>query len=821
MKINLLNYALEYEKIGWFVLPADPVKKKPLVKWAYRREQRPKQDEIRGWWKKFPDARIAIATGAYSGFDAVDVDGPEALEKLSAICGGVPGTIYQTTGRVEGGRHFLFKHNGRGLRPYQDGALDLRTTDSIIIVAPSPHKSGKEYTWGHINPLEDGLDDLADWPPELVEYFRSISGSCPHKNGPCKPVTVAPVPRGERHQALVRSVGKWLNEGLGDETILLAARGWWEALPDKEGFSIAELEEQTQDLIARYRKPQPPAEGGKAEKEKQADALIRIGKTAELFKAPDGTLWARFETNGHFEAWQIRAKGSGFRRWLVNRFYIETESAPSATAVQAAVEVLEAEAQFGGARKTREVFTRVGEYCGGIYLDLGDDEWRAVKISTDGWEVVTNLPVCFRRASGMLPLPEPARGGTLRILDDFLNLGDEQDRQLILSWLIYTLNPSGPFPLLGFISEQGSGKSTTAKLLRQVIDPNQAPIRALPKSLEDLAVAAQHSWILNFDNLSYIPDSFSDALCRMATGGGFATRTLYTNDQETVFYAKRPAILNGISEFASRPDLLERTLIINLPAIPAEKRQPENVIIEMFEKARPAILGAVLDAVVLTLRNLSNVKITECPRMADFGQWAAAGAAAIGAEPGEVVSLILEKQNEALLSELDAPIPQAIFELLEARAGQVEMLLSELLLKLDEIVGPDAAKKKGWPTNPRGLQSALTRLTPVLRVAGVKVESLKKTRRGRKVLISKCTGGPSHAPVDHHTKNIGNYTQNAKNTPVGDDCDGRFPYNSLPLREEREEGGTERKGDAQEEKGRKTPSPPVHRHTLDLFGGEL
>ena len=348
-------------------------------------------------------------------------------------------------------------------------------------------------------------------------------------------------------------------------------------------------------------------------------------------------------------------------------------------------------------------------------------------------------------------------------------------------------------------------------------------------------MAAQHSWILNFDNLSYIPDNFSDALCRMATGGGFATRTFYTNDQETVFYAKRPTILNGISEFASRPDLLERTIIISLPAIPPEKRQPENVIIEKFEKARPAILGAALDAVVLTLRNLSNVKITECPRMADFGQWAAAGAAAIGADPGEVVSLILEKQNEALLSELDAPIPQAIFELLEARAGQVEILLSELLLKLEEIVGPDAAKKKGWPTNPRGLQSALTRLTPVLRVSGVKVESLKKTRRGRKILISKCDGrvtvgdgrgqnapvGDGRAPVDRHTKNIGNNTQNAKNAPVGDDCDGRFPYNSLPLREEREGERAVREEEAHKEKGRKTPSPPVHRHTLDLFGGEL
>lgn len=824
MKINLLNDALEYEKIGWFVLPADPVKKKPLVMWAHRREQRPEQDEIRGWWKKFPDARIAIATGTYSGFDAVDVDGPEALEKLSAICGGVPGTIYQATGREEGGRHLLFKHNGHGLRPYQDGALDLRTTGSIIIVAPSPHKSGKKYTWGHINPLEDGLDDLADWPPELVEYFRSVSGSCTQKNGPCTPVTVAPVPPGERHQALVRLVGKWLNQGLDNETILLTARGWWDALPNKEGFSIAELEEQTKDLIARYRKPQSPAEGGKAEKVKQADALIRIGKTAELFQAPDGTLWAQFETNGHFETWQIRAKGTGFRRWLVNRFYIETGSAPNATAVQAAVEVLEAEAQFGAERKIRDVFTRVGEYCGSIFLDLADDRWRAVKISADGWDIVNAPPICFRRTRGMLPLPDPITGGSLQLLDGLVNLGNEENRKLILSWLIYTLNPSGPYPLLGFISEQGSGKSTTAKLLRLTVDPNQAPIRALPKNLEDLAVAAQHSWILSFDNLSYIADSFSDALCRMATGGGFATRALWTNDEEAVFWATRPVILNGISEFAGRPDLLERTLIVSLPAIPPNRRLAENAILEQFEKVRPALLGAVLDAVVLTLRNLPSVTLSESPRMADFAQWSAAAERSIGAAPGEMVDLLMEKQNEALLSELDSPLPQAIFTMLESRGGKIEMLLSELLSKLTEIVPEDAARQKSWPKTSRGLQGALVRVTPVMRVTGVKITGLKRTNKGREILIEKVTVGDGRSEkvtvsdcgvtVDRRPLTTQGQEESDGLRPKSDDSDGGFPIPSVSLKKRQE-------GESEIERVGETPSQPTHHHPMNLFGGEL
>lgn len=252
---NLLDFALEYEKLGWFVLPADPNEKKPLVKWKDRRDRRPTPEEIRGWWKRRPDARIAIATGSRSGFDVVDVDGPEALEKLIAICGRVPDTIYQTTGRDEGGRHFLFKHNGHGLKSHAGGGLDLRTTNDIIIVAPSPHKSGRMYAWGKINPLEHGLDDLTEWPPELVEYFKSLSGTSARKDGSHEPTTTGPVPKGKRHNTILRLVGKWLYKGLDHEAIWLNAFGWWEALSDKTDFPVEELEIQVQDLIDRYGKP--------------------------------------------------------------------------------------------------------------------------------------------------------------------------------------------------------------------------------------------------------------------------------------------------------------------------------------------------------------------------------------------------------------------------------------------------------------------------------------------------------------------------------------------------------------------------------------
>jgi hypothetical protein len=835
MSNSLLDSALAYERLSFFVIPADPVEKKPVVKWAHRRDKRPTPDEIRSWFDRFPDARIAIATGVYSGFDVVDVDSPRALEQLRMICGGLPETITQDSGREGGGRHFLFKHSEHGLKAHGDGFIDLRTTNDIVIVAPSRHKSGRCYAWGKFNPIQHGLEALAEWPPKLIAYFRGLSRAqgTSESGALRRGVSLAPVPRGERHSALCRTVGAWISQGLTDETIRLAAQGWYLNLPDKEGFSEKELEDQVQDLVDRYRQTnnqRVPGEGRDQEKEKQADALVRIGKSADLFKVTDGTSWARFPVNGHLECWPIRSKGSGFRQWLVRQFVHEAGTAPSITAIQAAIEVLEAEARFGPASTTREVFTRVAGYDGAVYLDLADPAWRAIKVTATEWSVDSTPPVCFRRTRGMQALPEPIRGGDLRLLDNLVNLGHPENRLLILSWLVYCLNPCGPYPVLCFISEQGSGKSATAKMLRMAIDPNQAPTRAMPKSLEDLAVAAQHSWVLNFDNLSFISDEFSDALCRLATGGGFATRSLYTNDEETAFWAKRPIILNGISEFAGRPDLLERALLVRLPSIPREKRRTESVIFAEFESVRAALLGAILNAAVLALKNKGAVRIPQCPRMADFAEWTAAASPAFSVTPDQMMALLLQNQQEVMLSELDAPLPQAVFELLEKEAGGFEGLLRDLLAKLGDLAGEEAVRQKNWPVSSKALRNALARLSPVMRVAGVVFQELKKTNKGRMVRLARqdvgdgtglrsdgCDAGVTISGGYRHGLSPRSGTRCCKNAPKSDGSDDLPP--SLSVDENR---WGEREGEREREaKPPPLPSQPSLDGFPSLLEGEL
>ena len=209
----------------------------------------------------------------------------------------------------------------------------------------------------------------------------------------------------------------------------------------------------------------------------QADILIDLAQSVALFHAPDGSGYADLDINGHRETWPIR--GKGFRRWLARRFFEETGGAPSSEALHSALNVIEARAHFDAPE--RQVHIRVGGLDGRLYLDLGDPAWRAVEIDAIGWRIVEDPPVRFRRASGMKPMPIPVGGGSIGTLRSFLNVKSDSDFVLVVAWALACLRNRGPYPVLVVSGEQGSAKSTFSAILRALLDPNTAPLRALPR----------------------------------------------------------------------------------------------------------------------------------------------------------------------------------------------------------------------------------------------------------------------------------------------------------------------------------------------------
>jgi hypothetical protein len=222
---------------------------------------------------------------------------------------------------------------------------------------------------------------------------------------------------------------------------------------------------------------------------KQADLLIELALEAELFHCSDATTaFADLQVNGHRETWPVRSKG--FRRWLARRFFETTEKAPGSESLQSALNVIEAKAHFDGPE--REVHIRVGGLDGKLYLDLGDQAWRAVEIGAEGWRIVDEPPVRFRCAAGMQPLPTPARGGSVETLRRFLNVQGDNDFILAVSWVLAVLRDRGPYPVMVLSGEQGSAKSSFCAVLRSLLDPNTAPLRALPREDRDLFIAANN-----------------------------------------------------------------------------------------------------------------------------------------------------------------------------------------------------------------------------------------------------------------------------------------------------------------------------------------
>ena len=475
-----------------------------------------------------------------------------------------------------------------------------------------------------------------------------------------------------------------------------------------------------------------PREVLPAEKKPQAQRLVELIPDDALFRSTDGeTAYATIPVSAHRETWPIRSKG--FRRWLVGCFYLIEGKPPSAQAVTDALGTLEARAQFGGA--VHDVHVRVAGRDGAVYLDLVNEAWDVVEVTAAGWRIERDPSVKFRRSRGMQALPYPVPGGSLSEVRPFVNVRDDAQWVLFVAWLLGTLKPQGPHPILGLSSEHGSGKTTLSEVARRLVDPHSAMLRAEPRDARDVMIAASNSWFVAFDNLSELSPWLSDCLCRLATGGSFSTRELYSDSEETIFSAQRPALLNGIEDVVTRGDLLDRAILLDLPPIAEDHRRPASEFWREFEAARPRILGALLDAVSQALRRAPLVRLPRLPRMADFAIWVTAAAPALGWPDDYFIGIYSANREQAHEQALDvSPVAAALRTL--ADRGEWSGTAAELLEVLAGLVDETVRRARTWPTTPRYLGGEARRLAPNLRSVGVEVTFAREARATRRRIVT-------------------------------------------------------------------------------------
>ena len=379
-------------------------------------------------------------------------------------------------------------------------------------------------------------------------------------------------------------------------------------------------------------------------------------------------------------------------------------------------------------------FIRVAHFGGRFYYDLINSKREVVEVDIEGYRTIQAeaVPVRFIRPSNALELPIPAQeqnGNAFLLLGEILGLSRETLVLIVMAALAST-NPSGQYPILVLQGEKGSGKSTTARLFGGLLDPRRPQLASPPGNEDDLVVTAAEAHVLVLDNLSGISPELSDGLCRLATGGGFAKRKLYSNRGVERFTKTVFTVLNGIDALTDRDDLASRAIPVQLRSVSAQ-RLTAIQIEEAFNEALPRLLGALFASISLSISTFGLTHLRREFRMRDAVQWAVAAVPVLPFEPGEIEEVYEKALHSVTEDNAESdPIVTSIVQLLadsESWRGSLTEL-HKALAGINREVNRMSARK---------LVAALGRATPVLSQLGYLVRRLQEKEPGtRRALYS-------------------------------------------------------------------------------------
>ena len=453
---------------------------------------------------------------------------------------------------------------------------------------------------------------------------------------------------------------------------------------------------------------------------------------------------------GKRETWPLKSRGA--RDHLSYQCHLECGRVPGSQALQDALGVLHSKARHECPQAA--TYVRVAFLGDRIYYDLADPDRNVIEIRAGQWSYVSDPPVYFRRPRGISAMPKPEAGGALDELKLFVNITSTPSWHLTLVWLV-ALFFDGPYTWLVLQGRPGAAKTYSSRTLRQLVDPNKSPVRAPPRTVKDLVIAAANSAAVVLDNLSYINEEMSDAICRLATGGGISMRELYSDLDEVIVEVMRAGILTGVTDVVVRGDLFERCILIELQPLGKGKRKTEKALNRAFAEAWPRLLGTVLDVVAAVMEVMPTVELEDAPRMADFATVGVALERVLGWAPGTFLADYAQAAGAANDVILDGSVIAPWLKKI-AENGGFDGTATEVLDRLDDWFdgriprGPfgqvsprQRQRPDGWPKSPRALSSQLRRLAPTLLAVGVMVTFEKTHGAGSRKTISIRLASPS------------------------------------------------------------------------------
>ena len=453
-----------------------------------------------------------------------------------------------------------------------------------------------------------------------------------------------------------------------------------------------------------------------------ASRLVDLGcENAEFFENEIGESYVAIDNGEYKETMKI--KSSRYRKMLTKLFY-EAEGKPIKTdAMNQAISVFEMKSTFSG--KTRKLEKRISSYENDMYYDLGDDKWKAIKITNKGCLIEEKSPILFARGANMKQQVTPnfdvSADKLLKLLDKHFRFKENEDKILFIAYLVSCLVAGIPHPILVLFGEKGAAKSTTMKMIRSIIDPAKNDLLSLPTSKTDLALSLANNYMPSFDNLDTISPEKSDMLCMAATGGSFSRRMLYTDEDEVIVSFKRCVVLNGINVVASRADLLDRAIVLELERISESDRKTEKEVWEDFELDMPIILGACFRTLSKAMEIQPTIGLDKLGRMADFTIWGYAIAEAVGIGGENFLEAYLKNQSraneEAIFSN---PLAASVVAFMSKKKNWIGSV-SEFLGGLEDIACLEKinTNNRVFPNAPHVLSKRLKEVKSNLEQVGI------------------------------------------------------------------------------------------------------
>ena len=464
----------------------------------------------------------------------------------------------------------------------------------------------------------------------------------------------------------------------------------------------------------------------------QEEIILDIVDKLDIYKNSMDEVYVKVNINEQIK--HLKVDSYLFKQWISLEYNNTTKKMPSAENISKAINLLKARGML-----LEPVI--IGQRCiakdNTIYYDLANSKGEIVKIDTNGWIITTDSECIFDSNTIMKAQVRPVKFNDLNILDKYFRYKDANHLVLQKVALVSSFIDDIQRPISLLHGDKGSAKTSSMKLIRNIVDPSVVPITSLPRSTDDLAVALTNQYLICFDNIDKISNDISDLLCTAVTGGGYAKRKLYTDSEQHVMNFKKCIVLNGINVVATKSDLLDRCILMELDRIPSNERIGEYELDKMIEEDMPKILGAIFTTISKAMNKYKEIELKNLGRLADFTKWGYSIAEVSGIGGETFLNAYLNNQKdsnyEAILSN---PVGAAIVKLNRSNS-KWEGTPTELLRQLTDIAESENINTSisGWPKAANSLSRRLNEIKSNLKDIGIDIEIVKGVER--KIIISK------------------------------------------------------------------------------------